>query len=483
MIIGALVSYLKILNQHKFLTILAILCGIFVGVVVAVTGSPVLSTIIVLAAFGGMLFFSQYKFGVIITVMILYMRASDNLSSYAGAPEFAAPLLILMLAAVGVRMLTTPMERNNGIKACVLILVYMFSYYGSVLLAQNRTTAMRDIDDLPKNMIIVFLIATVCSNFVVIRELLGGLSLTGLIMGSVVVFQYVTKTYDNAYLGFGRANIQNITRGSSDYRAAGVIGDPNYFGQILVALIPLTIISFLHAEKPWQKLLYALCFLMTMLGIFTTFSRGAFMGLAISIGLLVLYKKPKPVYIIIFLVIALIGFSFLPASFQERIFSISELTDTSQMVTEVSYRGRMSEAIVAIQMTLNYPLVGVGPKNFAENYSKYANYVGLDNRENRNAHNMILQISAEQGMFGVFALLFGLFIIYIDARRARRILLMNELTQQADFVEAVIASFISYMACAMFIHAAYMRYYWILFAMMASLPAAAENEIDRKDWE
>lgn len=479
MVIKAIGTFFISIRENKLETAIAVILALAVGAAVALLPSPIYAAGGVIALFGALFLFVKYEFGIVVTVMILYMRVSDNLSSYVGIPSIAQPLLILMFGAVFVRMLTTVLPENGGMKAAFLMILYIISYTISMVLAVNSDVSFASVDDLPKDLIIVFLIATVCSNMRMIKNMAKGLSICGLIMGAVVLFQYVTKTYNNPYYGFGRAEIQNITSTTNDFRSAGVIGDPNYFGQIMVALVPLTIICFLNEKKSFQKLLYAACVVFTILGIFTTFSRGAFLGLVIIAALLVRYKKVKPVFLIVGVLAAAIGFSLLPVTYRERIFSIGDLTDTSSVTSEASFRGRLSELLVAIMMLFDYPLIGMGPYNYSYNYASYAVLLGLDSREGRNAHNFFMQIAAEQGLFGLFTIVFGMFVILAGVYRARIQLASRNMKENTDFVVAFMFSFYGFMACAMFIHPAYFRYYWILFGILAAIPNAAQNEIDK----
>ena len=70
--------------------------------------------------------------------------------------------------------------------------------------------------------------------------------------------------------------------------------------------------------------------------------------------------------------------------------------------TDVSIRGRASEALAAVAMFRDEPLGGVGYGAYDRNYVEYSTPVGLDpRREERAAHSLYLEIAAELGLVGV----------------------------------------------------------------------------------
>ena len=51
-------------------------------------------------------------------------------------------------------------------------------------------------------------------------------------------------------------------------------------------------------------------------------------------------------------------------------------------------------------MWQDYPVLGVGANEFPKNYRSYAALIGLDDRNERFAHNSYLQQAAESGRSG-----------------------------------------------------------------------------------
>jgi O-antigen ligase len=172
---------------------------------------------------------------------------------------------------------------------------------------------------------------------------------------------------------------------------------------------------------------------------------------------------------------------FAPANYQERMLTMVEalpLVGESQVLDEVSFRGRLSEVIVAAQMFADHPIAGVGYDNFDVYYLDYSQYLGLDTRrQERQAHSLFLEIAAETGLLGM--LTFALLLVGLahSLRHARRIFQQSGQPGYIYLVDALAISLIGYLAGSLFLHAAFPRYFWLLTAIVLALPRVAAAEL------
>lgn len=185
-------------------------------------------------------------------------------------------------------------------------------------------------------------------------------------------------------------------------RITGTFQAPNDLAGYLVSFIPLAImISFSNVINKVIKLLLKLEAILLMVVLFISWTRGAWLGLIISLLFLSLFKGRKVIYgILIALVIAMV---ISPSWIKERILSFFTLTDMSSIDRKIMW-------LTAVKMIEAKPLLGHGLGTFMLNYS---NYMPKDYTEIVYAHNCYLQMAAEIGIIGliIFMLVISSFFL------------------------------------------------------------------------
>jgi O-antigen ligase len=299
-------------------------------------------------------------------------------------------------------------------------------------------------------------------------------------MGTISVYQYYTKTFTNDYGGFAQAEIMQIVGASNDYRISGPIGDPNFFAQIMVALVPLALERFLNEKKFLLRLVAGWALIVSALSVVFTFSRGGFLALAVVVALYFLFYPPKPSRMPMFLIAAIVIMAFIPPSYYTRILSINELfgaSDVGFRTNDLAIRGRASETLTAIEMFKDHPILGVGLKNYPSLYVEYSKSIGLaPSATARSPHNLYLETAAETGTIGVMA--FGLILIMTlgTIKSARERFLRAGMTEYASLVTAFGIALLGYLTAAIFVHAAFPRFFYLLIGIGLALDAIAKKE-------
>jgi putative inorganic carbon (HCO3(-)) transporter len=176
------------------------------------------------------------------------------------------------------------------------------------------------------------------------------------------------------------------------------------------------------------------------------------------------------------------------------------LTEVSNLASEddgstdvgTSIAGRATENVAAFYAFAEHPLLGVGPGLFGTVYGDYAERVESDFRNvkasPREAHNLYLGVAAENGVPGLVCL-GGVFVVTLrELARARRRCLARR-PDLAALAGGFIVAVIAYMASAVFLHFAFIRYFWVLMALaaatsriaLAAVPDRTEDE-DHLAW-
>jgi len=457
----------------------AILLGLGLGAFLVRWPDATQATLIVLGMIAGLVAVARLEFGFLVLIFITYVRLSDNLITYYNAPSIAKPFVGLLFAAVLVRALLTGGLPRGWLRPAILVGLYGLIVFSSLFYAEDFAIASTALDDYFKDGIIAILVVLLLQNMNNARHAVWTLLVAGIFMGSITTFQYLTGTFENIYWGFGQGQMQNIVGETEGYRIAGVIGDPNFYAQILVVLVPLAFDRLWNEKSMLLKLLAAWALTVSLLSVIFTFSRGGFVALVIVLLALAIYRPPRPLEIAVLIILAMSVLPFVPAKYMDRLQTLTSLAGPNADVrTEVSFRGRASELLAATRMFADRPLLGVGVGNYSVYYQRYSREIGLDPRtEARAAHNLFLEIASETGIIGFSVFLLILWAVFNGLLKSWRMLSAADLKQDANLLAAFAIGMLGYLSAAMFIHGAYPRYLWLLVGIALGLQEAAHNRL------
>jgi O-antigen ligase len=134
-------------------------------------------------------------------------------------------------------------------------------------------------------------------------------------------------------------------------------------------------------------------------------------------------------------------------------------------------RGRVTEMKAAGMLFLEYPVLGAGPGLAPYYYEENATIVGGKVRSGtRRSHNLYLQLAAETGIVGLSAFVLFVGLVFRELDRTRRQVEHSDRELWAVVCGLELALVIS-LATSFFLHAAYVRYFWMLigFSCAATL--------------
>lgn len=213
-------------------------------------------------------------------------------------------------------------------------------------------------------------------------------------------------------------------------RAHGMFGQPNPFAGYLGTILPIALAMTLLAHPGWFRWIAGFSFLMIGLGIFLSLSRGAWLGLAISLGVMALAWSPRarklliPLVGVVVLVVGLAMLGLLPPNLATRItsvtnnfgiFDVRNVPPTSENFAVVE---RMAHWQAGWEMFRDHPFLGVAPGNYPAVYEDY--YIPPWREPLGHAHNYYLNMAAETGVPGLLAFLLMLGLAFRALRRRIR---------------------------------------------------------------
>ncbi len=219
-------------------------------------------------------------------------------------------------------------------------------------------------------------------------------------------------------------------------RAFSIIGSPNFLAAYLLFGIGTSISLLLVKKHYLSKIFWFMVFITTILSLSFTFSRGAFLALGASIGLLSVLVEP---FLIILLGIGgLLSFLILPSLVYRMLFLFSpEYLEKSLMGG-----GRLFRWLMALDYIKANLLLGSGPGTFGGGPAiKHGFFQGIS------VDSSHLRVLAETGILGYLAFVglflylfrYGFFIITTSNYFSKKVLSIGALiTLLAFFLHSMV---------------------------------------------
>lgn len=465
------------------LGLLAVAVGGGLGFAILYVENPLLSVAAVAGVVLAFFTITNSNFGLLVLVFLVYMRFSDVMVRSHGAPSILQPYILLVLVGIVARwVFRQELSRDWG-KVSALVIAYTVVIFSSLFYAADFTVAWETGLDFLKDGIITVILVILINRMEDFRKVIWTLLVVGVLLGTLSVYQGIFGLYDNDFWGFAlTGGVQNIIGDTEGNRVAGPIGDPNYYAQILLVIVPLSINRFAN-EKHWLlKMLAGWALIVCSLAIVYTYSRGAVVAAVFMVIYTVIFRKPRITDMVLGVLLVVIILSFMPANYMSRVATISDAFGDQNIIREeVSFRGRASETIVAWLMFMDRPVFGVGANNYPVYYQFYSRSLGLDPRaEERQAHNLYLQIAAETGLAGIFVFGGILWSLFKGMQNSWRRLKQVALDDYTNMFFSFEVGMVGYLVAAFFIHAAYPRYFWMLAGIAFAIPQIADKLLTSK---
>jgi O-antigen ligase len=427
-------------------------------------------------------------------IFAIYADIPAVASEFHHVPKIVAGSVGFLLLVPLFDRLIVKKERIIFDRIFLLMLLYLASMLVSTIFARKLGVAARTVLDFAfEGLVVYFLVDNVIRDLTTLKRAIAMVLLAGSLMGGLSVFQKVTHTEANNYGGFAQmggvfAVGMSWGKQALQVRSEGPIGEQNRYAQVLVVLIPLAFLLFLKGKTWPGRLGAAIAGVLIFGGVVLAFSRGAYLGLFISILFLAGMRYVKFYQLAILGMAALVLFVFTSSDFTKRLQTLEQVpalltnASTTGQAADESMRRRLAENIAAFEVFRDHPLFGVGPGHFAPFYStSYVARLGLATQQKGFlAHNCYLEIAADTGAFGLFSFLTIVFVLvhglWSRWRRLRWIHPDLALMSAAFFLSCM-----TYLITAVFLQLAYQRYFWLLVALASAAARLVDEESRRRD--
>jgi hypothetical protein len=175
-------------------------------------------------------------------------------------------------------------------------------------------------------------------------------------------------------------------------RISSTFDNPNNFAAYILLLFPFLICLLLESKSPKGLAFYGLAILLALVCMVQTWSRGAWLGLCVSVVVFFLvYSRKSLPYVVAGGAVGVLGVSIFAPNIENRFLSIGNLSESS-----ISYRISAWKGIFDMLGTAGWMSgIGYGEASFSALYPAFA-YSGA--WAVKHAHSLYLQIITESGV-------------------------------------------------------------------------------------
>jgi probable O-glycosylation ligase (exosortase A-associated) len=245
----------------------------------------------------------------------------------------------------------------------------------------------------------------------------------------------------------------------------------NELGLVLNMSLPLLL--FLAREEPrkWFRRVLWASFLLTMLAVPFTYSRGAVLGLAAVLAMLFLRANRRLLVICLALVGIVVFSYFAPMQWFQRMETLeSYQADESAQLRLMSWR-------VAYEIAQDYPIFGGGFKVFTHRATYDVYMPEYPRRFGHDAHSIYFNLLGEHGWVGLGLFLLVVASIFATLRRLRNMGKRHEeLAWVGNYAHMFQASIVTYLITGAFLSAAYFDLAYQLFIGVVLLKHLATQQ-------
>jgi putative inorganic carbon (hco3(-)) transporter len=370
----------------------------------------------------------------------------------------------------------------------LLICLFLVQCIGT-LQARDIDTAFEELLTFAiEAVLIYFLIINTVRSQESLRRVILMFLLSTSILAIIPIYQQITGDFENIFWGYGQVPGEGFTTGGSalgvgaeiQARLAGAIGEKNRFAQFMLMFGMVGISQIWGARSRWERVFALVATGLAFTAFTLPFSRGAAIGFAVTILLSVPMGILSLRQLAMIIIAAIVALSAFP-QYSTRLLSLVSLweysTGQSSSSEEVdgATKGRTTEMLAALIVWAEHPFFGVGPGQYRYYSQEIGNDLGIKRLdEERQAHNLILDIAANTGLLG---LLLTLGIIYRSLRGLAQVrnTFRDSNPALANMAVGFSLAIVTYLATGIFLHHAYLRYFWTFMAVSAAIIEVANQ--------
>lgn len=224
-----------------------------------------------------------------------------------------------------------------------------------------------------------------------------------------------------AFHGTKKGLVGVLSGGARDLNAiGGMMSGNNENGVALNVALPFLIMWAMEETRRWRRAALWTSAALTAVAIICTYSRGSFLALAVSIGVLAWRSRSRLLaFGLVLPTAAGLFLMFAPDAFLDRVSGI----DTAAS-TDLSAIYRLKAWGLAWDIGTLHPLTGIGAKNFAEQSYEFMRPVGMPHME---IHSTYFEFIASFGFVGL-----GLYLVFMACAFSATSKVIRDVKERGD---------------------------------------------------
>jgi len=257
--------------------------------------------------------------------------------------------------------------------------------------------------------------------------------------------------------------ISAYSLGHAGKGSGGYFFDENDLSLFINMWLPFCYFLFISEKARLMKIVYACAFIIGIIAVVASFSRGGFIGL-VSMFLVLWFFSPRKVLTLTVIVICACSIYYLGGQAYRD--EMSTVTDTEEGTADARIRSWET----AWDMFLDNPL-GVGGNNFQVRFPEYQGDRFPRGMWGRVSHSLWFTLIPETGVFGI---IIYLMLLYYNIKDIFQIKKLNSSQDDPEarylyYISlAMLASLAGFFASATFLSVLYYPHYWYMTAIIVT---------------
>lgn len=412
--------------------------------------------------------------GLPLLVVFVYLNLSQALVRYHDFPSLLQVLVVGLAFAAWLKQDTDAVAEVLRQPLSIALTGYVFLLLVTTAIAKDQGVADERLVEMVKSLVIFGLATLLMRNRKRMIQGLFALAGAATFLGVLALVQVMTGDFSNELAGLARIKQAHIYGRVFQPRIAGPLGDPNFFSQILLLVLPIPVLFGARTSTRTARIMWFSSAGIILATVLLTYSRGAMVALAVM-GVMVL----KTLHIswrttLVILAAFAASLVLLPESVTKRFLTIEQIIPTrdAPLRLDSSFEERKLYMRVAWVMFGANPIIGVGAGNYTAEYDDYVDLTGSAARqyEDQSAlyypHNLYLEVAAESGLIGLAILVAIVFAAWSASGEALR---PNAGPWLKTAAQAFRIALVGYLVSGLFLHLAFPRYLFLIVAFAATM--------------
>lgn len=311
-------------------------------------------------------------------------------------------------------------------------------------------------------MLAYFIIKNLIRSEKLLGKCVNAMAISGFAVSAIGIFEN--------YFGSPSTVWQDISAfGDIKGRVVSTFENPNVLGEFLIIVIPITVAAAIASKNKFKSVFFAFAAAADTFCLLLTWSRGAWLGFAVSAVLfLLLISRHFLSAGILFFPAAFLGMTFASGSVISRITSIFTASDTSS-----TYRINIWRGTLKMLREVFAGGIGIGEQAFSAVYPTFA-LRGIEAAPH--SHSLYLQITTELGIVGIIT--FAVFVFVLVQMNVSQIA-NSTLKRNRVMVIGVFCGLVAFLLMGFTDYVWYnyriFLYFWITVAISASAVSVSKT--------